>query len=289
MIGVIAMVKSSLLAILGIAACGELRDGEPSAVPRPAGAQAPGATTVEPPVGLALDIEDGAAVTFRVRKGQRFTIDQIDLRAHLDRTVDEGVAGLDQAGDFAALDWTGIARVDQSFVSTPNPDGTFTRRRVYRGARWMNDASVFTIEQLDARGQQSGDALIIDAGREDQRSQLDAFFVRRLRAIQWANDCASSSDCTTAKSFMEEALVELRHGSPSNASVRLGAATAQLRVTWSAQPQHRYAIPVEQVDQPAWDYGLSIDLAVTTPPGAGGVYQPGQALTVQLALRDGAG
>src|ERR1041384_7415411 len=112
------MAKSISLAIQLIAACGELRDGEPprvlESVPRPAGAQAagaqaPGATTVETPVGLALDIEDGTAVTFRVRKGQRFTIDQIDLRAHLDRTVDEGVAGLDQAGDFAALDWTGTA------------------------------------------------------------------------------------------------------------------------------------------------------------------------------------
>lgn len=249
----------------------------------------PGATTAATPIGIALDLEDGVAVPLKIRSGQRFYIQQIDLRAHVDRTVDEGVAGLGQLGDFAALDWRGTRWVDESFVSVPNPDGTFTRRRLFRKARWMDERSLFVIEQLDARGDRLGPPLVTDTGREYRRTDFDSFFVRRLRAIQWTNDCASRSDCSGAKSFLEEALVELRYANGPNPSVALDPAATELRVTWSANPDHAYAIPVEQVANPTWDYGFAIDLAVTTPPGPGGFYAPGQAIDVQFTLRDGAG
>ena len=247
------------------------------------------ATTPETPIGIALDVEDGVAIPLRIRGRQRFYIQQIDLRAHVDRTVEEGVAALDRVGDFAGLDWRGTRLVDESFVSVANADGTFTRRRLFRDARWMNERSEFAIEQLDGAGRRIGRPLVVDAGREFVRSDTDSFFVRRLRAIQWANDCASRSDCSGATSFMEEALVELRYASGPNPSVALDAATTQLRVTWSAQHDRAYTIPVEQVANPIWDYGFAIDLAVTTPPGPGGVYTPGQALDVKFTLRDGAG
>ncbi len=113
--------------------------------------------------------------------------------------------------------------------------------------------------------------------------------MRRLRAIQWTNDCASRSDCSHATSFLEEALVELRYASGPSPSAVLDAATTQLRVTWTAQHDHAYTIPVEQVANPTWDYGFVIDLAVATPPGPGGVFTPGQTLKVTFTLRDGAG
>ena len=37
-----------------------------------------GSTAIDTPVGLALDIEDGVALPFQVRKDQRFYINQID-------------------------------------------------------------------------------------------------------------------------------------------------------------------------------------------------------------------
>src|ERR1044071_2539912 len=105
--------------------------------PAPRGRLDPiGATTADTPIGIALDVEDGAATPLRIRSQQRFYIQQIDLRAHVDRGVEEGVAGLAGAGDFAALDWTGTRRGDESFVSMPNTDGTFPRRRMFREARW---------------------------------------------------------------------------------------------------------------------------------------------------------
>jgi len=249
----------------------------------------PGPSTAATPIGIALDLEDGAGVRLKIRSRQRFYIQQIDLRAHVDRGVDEGVAGLDRLGDFAGLDWRGLQLVDESFVSAPNADGTFTRRRMFRKARWMDERSRFVIEQLDARGARSGEALITDTGREYRRTDLDSFFVRRLRAIQWTNDCNSRSDCSHAASFMEEALVELRYANGPNPHVALDASTTQLRVTWTANPHHPYIIPVEQVSNPTWDYGFAIDLAVTTSPGPGGFYAPGQVLDVGFTLRDGTG
>jgi hypothetical protein len=248
-----------------------------------------GATTADTPIGIALDIEDGAALPLRIRRAQRFYVQQIDLRAHLDRSVDDGVAALDHAGDFAGLDWRGAHLVDESFVSTANPDGTFTRRRMFRRARWMDERSWFTIEQLDAGGHRIGHPLVVDAGREHARRTSDGFFVRRLRAIQWSNDCTSASDCRGATHYMAEALVELRDANASQPSVALDAAATQLRMTWSANPHHPYTIPVVQVANPTWDYGFAIDLAVTTQPGPGGVYAPGQVLDVAFTLRDGAG
>src|ERR1043166_9521682 len=90
----------------------------------PAAAPPSGKTTANTPIGIALDLEDGVGVPLKIRSAQRFYIQQIDLRAHLDGTTDEGVAGLARLGDFANLDWRDTRFVDESFVSTPNPDGT---------------------------------------------------------------------------------------------------------------------------------------------------------------------
>ena len=54
-------------------------------------------------------------------------------------------------------------------------------------------------------------SLVSEAFLEHLRTNNDSFFTRRLRAIQWTNNCASATDCSTATSFMEEALVELRY------------------------------------------------------------------------------
>lgn len=255
----------------------------------PDGFRASGPTSADTPIGIALDVEDGVAIPLKIRSRQRFYIQQVDLRAHADGSIEEGVAGLDQRGDFADLDWAGTRLVDESFVTVPSADGTFVRRRLFRRARWMDESSRFVIEQLDARGVPRGPPLVVEAGSEFVRRDTDSFFVRRLRAIQWTNDCASRADCSHATSFMEEALVELRYASGSNPGTVLDAATTQVRLTWSANSGHPYTIPVEQVEHPAWDYGLAIDLAVTTPPDPSGVYAPGQTLDVAFTLRDGAG
>jgi len=249
----------------------------------------PGPTTISTPVGLALDIDDGVAAPMRVRKNQTFYINQIDLRAHLDTTVDDGVASLARSGDFAGLDWSNTRLVDQSFVYLPNADGTFTRRRMYRESRWMEQPSFFLIEQRDAQGHLRGLPIVVDTGLAHVRTPFDSFFARRMRGIQWTNNCASKTDCSTATSFMEEALVELRYAGGPHPGFQLDSATTQLRVTWTANSNRRYTIPITQIANPTWDYGFGIDLRVTTPPLPNGTYAPGTTLQVQFTLRDGSG
>src|SRR6185503_18076533 len=94
---VIAMSRSAFAPLVIIAACADGPRIDSAVAPVTSSVLPPvsGPTTIDTPVGLALDIEDGVAVPFRVRKNQRFYINQIDLRAHIERSVDEGVAGLD--------------------------------------------------------------------------------------------------------------------------------------------------------------------------------------------------
>ena len=254
------------------------------------GFPASGPTTTSTPIGLAIEIDNGEGVPLQVRQGQRFYMNQLDMRASLDETtIDEGVDGLDDAGDFAALDWDDTELVDQSFVGQPNADGTFTRRRFYRQSKWMDQPSVFVIEQVDPNGHITAVPIVIGTGLEYQRFPFDSFFTRRLRAIQYANDCASPSDCSGATSFSEEALVELRYSNGSQPNFEVQSNTAALKVFWSLKPFSPYTIPVTQIATPQWDYGFSIDLAPITPPAADGTYSPGQQIAFQFTLRDGSG
>ncbi|MGE3670727.1 MAG: hypothetical protein AB7K71_13755, partial [Polyangiaceae bacterium] len=170
-----------------------------------------GPTTTSTPVGLALEFENGAGPTLRVRAGQKFFIEQLDLRGAIDATTDEGVDGLDDRGSLAGLDWRGVELDDQEFVGLGNPDGTFTRRRFFTGARWMRRPSIMVVNQLDSHGRPTAVPWILNLGADSHRSPLDTFFIRRTRAIQWTYDCPSKEDCSGASLFEEEGLVELRH------------------------------------------------------------------------------
>ncbi len=206
-----------------------------------------GATTTSTPIGLAVRIEQGVAQPLSVRAGQTFYVNQIDMRVLLDASVDEGISGLKTGGDFATLNWQGVELVDQSAEDAPNPDGTYTGRGFYRHARWMDRRSTFTFVQVDAKGAPTAPGITVDAGTDNQWRSSDAFFVRRLRAIQWTLDCASRTDCTGAQSFQEEALVELRDSLHPEATFQIRPATAALQVVWSQNPGKTYTIPLQQI------------------------------------------
>jgi hypothetical protein len=243
-------------------------------------------TTVDTPIGLALEIENGQGAALRVRKHQNFFINQVDIRAFVDTNVDEGVANVAEQGDFSALPWDGVHFADQEFVGIANPDGTHVRRRFYRGAEWMTLPSTFLITQVDAGGQPNGQPWTVFVGRDAELTSGDSFFVRRLRAIQWTFDCPSRQSCDGASHFQEEGLVEVRNAIGSSTVVRMEPTTTALRVLWSLKPNTPYTIPVEQVETPAFDYGFRVDLRTTTA-APGGVYAPGSDISFQFTLQDG--
>jgi hypothetical protein len=256
-----------------------VEDGERRPSPRP-----------DKLIGVALEVEDGVGVPLRVRAGQAVYINQIDLRASVASSTDEGVNGLRTSGDFAGLGWGGVRLAEQEFELLPSPEG-YKRRRFYRGAAWMDVPSFFTVEPVDAQGNPTGPAIRLSAGGNDKRRDDDDFFVRRFRAIQWTYDCASTSDCGTASNFLEEALVELRYARTpcKSKTLTLSPGTVELRLRWSLRPSAPYVIPVEQVAHPQYDYGFSIDVTPVTPARADGTYAPGSSVSFQLTLRDGAG
>ncbi|MCA9611264.1 MAG: cytochrome C, partial [Myxococcales bacterium] len=272
---------------------------EPSADVPEAGAQAlhrrttdivtDAPTTTHTPVGLAIEVENGVGVPVRVRAGQRFWLDQIDLRAMNVTSVDQGIDSLDDTGDFAHLDWRNTELEEFDFIGLPNPDGTFTRRAYYRGAKWMERTNVFALWQVDDRGRLSGLPIVVSAGREQERLPSDDFFIRRLRGIQWTNDCPSKEDCTGATNFMEEALVEVRNSLRPSNTFRMQSSTQAFALWWNQNPTNVYTIPVEQEAAPTYDYGFRMEVEPVTPAGPDGSYAPGTDVTFQITLMDGSG
>lgn len=242
-----------------------------------------------PSVGLALEVENAAGVPLKLKKGQKFHISQIDLRAVMDTTVDEGVKGLDSTGDFASLSWNGTQLADQEFVLLANADGTFTRRRFYRNAAWMKAPNIFVVQQENAAGRPTGYPIVLNAGTDGERREGDDFFVRRYRAIQWTNDCATSTACGGSKKFQEEALVELRNPRYPDKTFTLAPTTTRFKVLWSLKPTQPYYVPVTQIAAPTYAYGFKIDLDAQTPPRPDGTYAPGTDIRWKITLRDGAG
>ena len=252
-------------------------------------AKAPGAPAAGA-VGLALEVDNGVGVPVRVRAGQSFYINQIDLRAAVASSRPEGVSTLRTQGDFAGLGWGGVRQADAESPLLPGAFG-FTHRRFYRDAAWMDVPSQFTVEPVDAQGRPTGKAVTLRAGGNTKRRDSDDFFVRRMRAIHATNDCVGPHDCTGATMFEEEALVELRNArtEAKAQTFTVTPATAALRLRWNLRPAAPYVIPVQQVAQPAYAYGFSMSVAALTPPRADGTYAPGSDITFQLTLRDGAG
>jgi hypothetical protein len=240
-------------------------------------------------VGLAVEVDNGVAVPLQLRRGQTFYLNQIDLRAATTSAVDEGVSGLRERGDFATLAWTDLRREEAEFVLLPNADGTFTRRAFYRDAAWMNVASTFRLEQVDERGDTIGSPIAVDAGLEHNRRDSDDFFDRRFRAIQWTRDCPTSTDCTGATKFEEEAVIELRNAMHQERTFTIASRTTALRLHWSLRPDRPYVIPVTQIASPPFSYGFSIDVETVTPPQGNGSYAPGSDITFRITLEDGAG
>ncbi len=245
-------------------------------------------TTTETPVGLALEVEDGVGIPIKVRAGQTFFINQIDLRTMTVANVDEDLDGLEREGDFADLDWYGLELVDQEFLGLPNADGTFTRLRFFRKAKWMDGQSHFAVTQVDANGKATAPSVSLRIGEESRRRGSDDMFTRRLRGIQWTYDCASKHDCSTATNFLEEALVEVRYSMRPQQTTQIQPTTVALHLTWSLQ-RHSYIIPLEQIHESTYDYGYRIELEPLTPPQSDGTYAPGSNITFRLTQRDGSG
>src|SRR5690606_13100482 len=174
------------------------------------------------PVGLSLFFSNGTSRSLATRDGRARYLREIDVVESVATPDDRGIEPLQSHERLSKLDWRGIEQVEE--VWSPGLDGTFTRERYYRGARWMELPSVFQVKAKDARGKPVGRPWVVQAGRDDHMTAGDDMFVRRFVARQSAFGCVSIGNCDGAV-FVAEALVQVRgalhpereaHALPSN-------------------------------------------------------------------------
>lgn len=241
-------------------------------------------------VGLSLFFRNGAAqpLTFYGNPGRY--LQELDITYESSASpADTGIDPLRQSGDFANLDWTGVHMVEEEWKTAAN--GKFTRVRYYRGAVWMQRRSTFTITGLDSSGAAVGPSITTDAGWDDRLNEdRDDGWVRRFTARQTASGCPAANDCTGA-SFAAQAIVSFRDAlNPQARTHVLAANAAALELRWS-ESNVIYRVAVNRVSTAAapFSYGFQPSLEIVTPPANGRFFQAGEAVSLRIVLKDGAG
>jgi hypothetical protein len=216
-------------------------------------------------------------------------VQELDIVESVTRFEDDGIDALITSSAFAPLDWDGIELAEELW--NPALDGTMTRERYYRGARWMEAPSVFKVRAVTASGRPSGAPWVVHAGRDDRLGPNDDMFVRRFVARQTALGCPSVGDCSGAV-FISEGLVQVRGNlTPEKDARPVPKSAAALEVTWNRLPGATFSVPVTQV--PSADaefaYGFDVELSPVSTPANGQFYVPGESVSFRVTFRDGAG
>ena len=267
-----------------------------------AGASGCGANTDEPvatvdqaihfaePVGLSLFFQNGQSATLKLLGDAPRFPQELDITESVPSPTDDGIAPLIASPAVSSLDWRGVQQVEEIWI--PALDGTLTRERYYRGARWMLNSSTFTVSALDARGREVGSPLIAHAGTDDRFRPEDDGFTRRFCARQLATGCASMTDCSHA-TFTAEALIQLRDAlHPEQDAQPIPAAATTLRLAFDQFPRdHHYDVAIQRLAPASlpFGYGFSVGLAPVGHPANGSYYTPGESVSFQVTFRDGQG
>ncbi len=241
-------------------------------------------------VGLSLRIQNGVSAPLSlVLSGPPRFVQELDISQSVATPDDLGIDPLIASGPWSSLDWTGVTQVEEIWV--PSLDGTFTRERYFRNARWMEKSSKFDLAAIDANGHQLGCHWKVRAGRDDRARHSDDAFVRRFVARQSAFGCASVEDCSGA-SYVAEALVQVRGAlEPQRDARPLPGGTAALRLSWNRLPSVSYDIAVAPVAASDAEFspGFQVELEPATPPANGDYYVSGETVSFRVTFRDGEG
>jgi predicted CXXCH cytochrome family protein len=241
------------------------------------------------PVGLSLFFQNGAATPLKFLGNPSRFLQEIDITESVPSATDQGIAPLIASSAVQALDWRGVEQVEEIWI--PALDGTFSRERYYRNARWMETSATFSVAPLDAHGHEVGPQLIAHAGSDDRRAPQDDGFTRRFSARQIATGCASVGDCTAA-TFSCEALIQLRDAlHPERDARTIPASATGLRLTFDQLPQRHYDVGLTHLaaDSEPFGYGFSVSLLPVGAPANHVFYVPGESASFRVTFRDGQG
>jgi hypothetical protein len=239
------------------------------------------------PVGLSVFFRSGEVAPITLVGDRKRYAQEIDITERIETDTDRGIEPLLHAGDLARLEWRGIHFVEEDWRAPG--DGTFTRQRFYRGARWMERASTFTLIPKDRRGRPAGDRLNFVAGSDDRWQAADDGFVRRHVARQLTFGCRAIGDCSNATRFVAEGLAQSRQQlHVGDRAGRIDRDASELELVWSADPHARRTVPLKHAPERdfPFGYGLEPALEIVTPPANGSFYFAGDSISFRLIFRD---
>lgn len=170
-------------------------------------------------------------------------------------------------------------------------DGTFTRQRFFRGARWMERPSIFVAIPTDDSGAPVGLPLLFNAGIDDHWSELDDGFVRRFVARQIATGCRAVGDCAGA-TFTAQGLAQARDALRADKrGLVIPAAATRLALKWSENPAASRVVALSHAPRSAtpFDYGFRVSLDPVSNPANGSYFMPGENVSFRVTFSDGSG
>jgi hypothetical protein len=243
----------------------------------------------KPPVGLSLFFQNGQMAPITLYGDTPRFLQEIDIVASVTTQTDQGIEPLIRDSEFSSLDWRGVKMVEEDWRQ--GLDGTFTRQRFYRGARWMERPSVFLAIPADDSGAPVGLPLLFNAGIDDYWSQLDDGFVRRFVARQIATGCRAVGDCAGA-TFTVQGLAQARDALRADKrNLVIPAAATRLTLKWSENPAASRVVALSHAPRSAipYDYGFRVSLDPISNPANGSYFMPGENVSFRVTFSDGSG
>ena len=242
----------------------------------------------EVPTGLSLFFTNGQAPAFEADTRVPRYLQEIDVVESVATLSDDGLQPLIEDSRVSSLDWSNIEQVEEIWV--PSLDGTLTRERYFRNARWMEQPSRFKLIALDARGRRLGIPWLINAGRDSRLRPSDDMFVRRFVARQSAFGCMSVGDCGEA-TYVTEVLVQLRGSLHPNRARYIPRNARRLELSWNQLPGTEFSVDLQRASPNASEFaqGFRVQLDPVLPPANGSYYVPGESLSLRISFLDGQG
>ncbi len=242
------------------------------------------------PVGLSFFFQNGVANPITFRGNPTRFLQEIDISETVVTTTDQGIQPLINGSAVSGMDWRGVTQVEEIWI--PALDGTFTRERYFRNARWMENDGTFTVHALDAHGHEVGPTLVAHAGRDDRRTPQDDDWTRRFNARQLTPGCAAVGNCAGATSFTAEALIQLRDAlHPEQDAQLIPTSATGLRLEFDQLPHKQYDVSLAHASatELPYGYGFNVSLEQTSTPPNGHYYLPGDGVDLRVSFRDADG
>lgn len=213
-------------------------------------------------------------------------LQEVYLVSRVPTTPHDGITAVVSTGNFAPLSWGGLEVAGEDWRLESN-GSTWQHQVFFDGAKWMRKKSTLRVAVLDALGEELSDQTYV-LGKSKGWKKHDDFFERRLNARVVSSGCVAQGDCSNQEAVhFAEGIVGLRTLLNPQGTFSVPAGAVSLELRWSEHPEP-FVVPVVQHKAQGTGYGFGIQLEEVSTP-SGGVYQPGETVSIRLVVTDGDG